>query len=174
MRWLIPRTAILLAAFAGTIRPVAAAPVDFIRDVRPILSRSCFKCHGPDDKARKAKLRLDDRDTALQKKAIVPGKPDESELITRITADGPGHMPPPATKIVLTEQQKDTLKRWIAAGAEYQEHWAFVRPTQAAPPKVSRPEWAVNPIDNFVLARLDKEGLKPSPAADGYTLIRRV
>src|SRR5262245_7943919 len=155
--------------------PVAGADApDFIRDVRPILSRSCFKCHGPDDQARKAKLRLDDRDTAVRKKAIVPGNPDESELVKRITADGQGRMPPPAAKITLTDQQKEILKRWIAAGAEYRQHWAFVKPTQAPLPSVSRPDWPRNPMDHFVLARLDKEGLNPSPAADRYTLVRRV
>lgn len=147
---------------------------DFVRDVRPILSRNCFKCHGPDDKARKARLRLDDRDAAVAKKAIVPGKPSESELVARITAAEEGVMPPPSTKLKLTDQQKDVLRRWIAAGAEYKQHWSFVKPHNSPIPDVAAKQWPRNPIDHFILQRLEKEGLKPSPEADPYTLIRRV
>jgi hypothetical protein len=153
---------------------------DFNRDIRPILSNNCFKCHGIDENARKAKLRLDVRDGALApaksgKVAIVPGKPDESELIKRIlTNDEDDVMPPPATKKVLTAQQKDLLKRWIAAGAEYKEHWAFVAPKQASLPAVKHNDWLANPIDYFVLAALEAKGLAPSPPADKYALVRRV
>jgi hypothetical protein len=162
-------SALLLAA------PLArAADVDFTRDVRPILSRHCFKCHGFDEKARKAKLRLDVREGAV-KKAIVPGKPDDSELIRRIlAADADEVMPPPATKNPLSDAEKQTLKRWVAAGAEYKAHWAFVAPKQAPLPKVKQSDWPRNPIDTFVLARLEAEGIKPSPQADRYTLVRRV
>ena len=156
----------------------AADPVpDFARDVRPILAENCFKCHGPDDKARKAKLRLDDRTVAVGKGAIVPGKPGESELVSRVLSADPEHMmPPPSTKRTLTAAQKDVLKRWVAAGAPYAAHWAFVKPMRPPVPKPST-EYSVpstNPIDAFVLARLAKEGLKPSPEADKVTLIRRV
>ena len=107
-----------------------AADIDFTRDVRPILSRHCFKCHGPDDKARKAKLRLDLRGEAVRK-AIVPGKPDDSELVRRILATDDGEiMPPPATKNPLTDAQKQTLRRWIAAGG----------PLRPRPPRVPRPD----------------------------------
>jgi hypothetical protein len=166
---------VLVAALA-TLLPtlVHAADVDFSRDVRPILSRHCFKCHGFDDKARKAKLRLDLRAEAV-KKAIVPGKPDDSELVRRIfAADDSEVMPPPATKNPLTDAQKLILRRWVAAGAEYQAHWAFVAPKQAPLPKVRQTEWPRNEIDHFVLARLEAEGLTPSPRADRYTLARRV
>jgi hypothetical protein len=158
----------LLLAPAGR-----AAEVDFTRDVRPILSRHCFKCHGPDDKARKAKLRLDVRAEALRK-AIVPGKPDDSELVRRLFADEDEVMPPPAAKNPLTDAEKQTLKRWVAAGAEYRTHWAFVAPRQAPLPKVRQADWPRNPIDAFVLARLEAEGLRPSPPADRYTLVRRL
>src|SRR5205823_1034404 len=113
----------------------AADGPDFNREVRPILAAHCFKCHGPDDKARKAKLRLDHRDGAL--KVLVPGKPDESELVRRIfAADESEVMPPPHVKRPLTAAQKETLKRWVAAGAAYAPHWAFVPPRQAPPPAV--------------------------------------
>ena len=164
---IVPLTVLL----ASTLAARGADDVDFSRDVRPILSKHCFKCHGPDDKARKAKLRLDDRDTALRggesgEKAIVPGKPDESELIRRIfAADDSERMPPPATKNPLTEQNKQTLRRWIAAGAEYRPHWAFVPPRQAPLPAVKQTAWPRNEIDYFVLAKLDQEGLQPSPPA---------
>lgn len=149
----------------------AAADVpDFNREVRPILSRYCFKCHGPDDKALKGKLRLDQRDSATREAksgaiAIVPGKVDESELCVRIfSTDKDDVMPPPDTKQELTAEQKDVLKRWIAAGAKYDPHWAF-----AAPKKTG-----ATSIDAFIDERLAKAGLQRSPEADRATLIRRV
>lgn len=159
---------------------VPAAEVDFLRDVRPILASHCFKCHGPDEGTRKAGLRLDIRDQALKpaksgSSAIVPGKPDESELINRIfTSDGDDLMPPPAAKLPLTSPQKETLRKWIQTGADYQPHWSFIKPAQPAFPATSDSSWARNGIDHFVLARLDKEGLKPSARADKYTLARRL
>jgi hypothetical protein len=157
-----------------SLPPARAADVDFTRDVRPILSRHCFKCHGFDDKARKAKLRLDVREGAV-KKVIVPGKPDDSELVRRIYATDPDEvMPPPVTKNPLSDAQKQILKRWIADGAEYRTHWSFVSPKQAPLPRVKEVAWPRNPIDQFILARLEAEGLRPSPQADRYTLVRRV
>jgi hypothetical protein len=158
----------------------AARKPDFTREVRPILSRHCFKCHGPDDGARKAKLRLDVREEALRPSksgpaVIAPGSPDKSELVRRILASSPEDvMPPPEIKNPLSEEQKRVLRDWIASGAEYKTHWAFVPPRQAAPPGVKDRRWVRNPIDAFVLARLEQEGLKPAPAADRYTLVRRV
>jgi Protein of unknown function (DUF1553)/Protein of unknown function (DUF1549)/Planctomycete cytochrome C len=157
-----------------------AAPVDYVRDVRPILSQHCYKCHGPDDNARKAGLRLDIRNSAIGKLksgevAIVPGKPDASELVRRIHAgDASEIMPPPATKKPLSDAQKAILKQWVAEGAEYRDHWAFVAPKQVELPKVRQIDWPKNTIDHFVLARLEAAGLKPSGAADKYTLVRRV
>ena len=154
--------------------------VGFNREVRPILARHCFKCHGPDDKARKARLRLDRRDDALKLadsglSPIVPGRPDESELVSRIFAEDEGErMPPPQAKLPLSDRDKQILKQWIAEGANYEVHWAFQRPVRPASPVVKDPAWPRNPIDSFVLARLEAEGLRPAPEADRVTLIRRV
>jgi hypothetical protein len=169
-----------LALFFGPVLAVRAEDPDFSREVRPILARHCFKCHGPDDKARKAKLHLEGRAAALQGgksglPAIVPGKADESELVRRIFAtDATELMPPPAVKNPLSERDKQVLRRWIAAGAEYQQHWAFVRPRQAPLPPVRQADWPRNPIDSFVLARLEAAGLRPAPQADRPTLVRRL
>jgi len=163
-----------------TATSLNAAPVDYARDVRPILSQHCFKCHGPDDAARKGGLRLDVRASALIAPSsgnipIVPGKPNESELVKRILQDDDSLlMPPPATKKPLSNAQKEILQRWITEGAEYRDHWAFVSPKQAALPKVSQADWPRNAIDFFTLARLEKVGLKPSTMTDRYTLVRRV
>ena len=160
--------------------PTAPTEIDFHRDVRPLLSRHCFKCHGPDDKARKGKLRLDLRDDALLpaksgKPAIVPGKPDDSELLRRLTTtDATDLMPPPETKNPLTDAQKQILKRWIATGAEYRPHWAFVAPKPAPLPRILNARWPKNEIDYFILAGLEAAGLQPSASADRYTLVRRV
>jgi hypothetical protein len=159
-----------VATLAGPAR--AADAPDFNRDVRPILSAKCFKCHGPDDAARKAKLRLDTADGAEH----VLGKPDKSELVRRAEAtDAMEVMPPPAANKPLTAKEKETLKAWVAAGAKYDPHWAFEPVKRPAVPEVRGQKSEVrNPIDAFVLDRLAKEGLKPSPEADRYTLIRRV
>jgi hypothetical protein len=153
---------------------------DFTSEVRPIIARHCLKCHGPDDAAREGKLRLDvvDAERVAAKSgglAIVPGRTDRGTLLKRIfSADPDEVMPPPATKNPLTDGERQTLKRWIAAGAVYKQHWAFIPPVQVAAPAVHDAGWPKNPIDNFILARLEAEGLHPSPPADRYTLIRRV
>jgi hypothetical protein len=166
---------LLLSADPSAAEP----PPDFVRDVRPILAGHCFKCHGQDEEARKSRLRLDLREEALKpaksgKTAIVPGSSD-SELIRRISStDEDDLMPPPSTKNPLNDTERSTLKRWIEAGAEYKPHWAFTKPTPPAVPTVQNKAWPRNAIDYFVLARLEKEGLKPSGPADKYTLVRRV
>lgn len=158
----------------------AASAVDFTREVRPILAAHCFKCHGMDDGARKAKLRLDVRENAIApaksgELPIVPGKPEKSELVRRIcNTNEDDLMPPLAAKNPLTENEKEILKRWIAQGAAYQPHWSFIAPKQARLPKVQDKSWPHNAVDYFVLARLEKEGLKPSPPADKYALVRRL
>lgn len=157
-----------------------ASHVDFNRDIRPILSENCYKCHGPDDGARKAKLRFDIRSEALKAAKsgeipIVPGSPEKSQMIARITADDPDdRMPPMKSGKTLTSTQIDLLRRWVAEGAPYATHWSYVKPMRSALPAVRNRHWPANPIDRFILARLEKEGLRPSPAADRYTLIRRV
>ncbi|HEX4608104.1 MAG TPA: PSD1 and planctomycete cytochrome C domain-containing protein [Urbifossiella sp.] len=169
------RYALSLIAAALPAAPAVAQAPDFNRDVRPILAGKCFKCHGPDEKARKADLRLDSRGDAVKAGAIDPGKAEASELVKRIHSADPAEvMPPPAVKAPLTDREKDILKRWVAAGARYDPHWAFTpvrRPElPAAPPgAVVR-----NPIDLFVLAELARRGLTPQAEADRATLIRRV
>ena len=152
-----------------------AEPVDFGRQVRPVLSHNCFACHGPDDKARQADLRLDLREAAIQAGALVPGKPDKSEMIRRIrSADPDQQMPPPATGKKLSVQEIEALVRWIDQGALYTQHWAYVKPVRPALPEVKDRVWPKSPVDFYVLARLEREGLKPSPEADRPTLARRV
>lgn len=158
----------------GMVQPARGDDPDFAREVRPILAKYCFKCHGPDEKTRKAKLRLDEAKSA-HLSVIVPGQPEKSELIERILAVEPGKvMPPPSTKMTLNAQQKEVLKRWIGSGAKYQPHWAFVPPRQLPLPLVKDDTWPRNPIDYFILAHLESARLKPSPPADRHTLIRRL
>jgi hypothetical protein len=149
--------------------------IEYNRDVRPILAENCFACHGPDSAARKASLRLDRRDDAIELKAIVPGDPKGSGVIERIFADDPAEvMPPPKSHKKLTAAQKETLKKWIAGGAVYQPHWSFIPPTRPAVPAVKNKGWVRSPIDAFVLAELEKHGLTPAPEADRRTLARRL
>ena len=160
------------------LAPVATGRADeleYNRDIRPILADYCFACHGPDSASRKADLRLDVRDEAIDMAAIEPGKPDESELIARILTDDPELlMPPPETKKSLSDRQKQMLKQWVASGAEYQLHWSFLLPQRPPLPKVERADWAKTPIDHFVLARLERAGLAPAEEADPRTLFRRL
>jgi len=152
----------------------------FNDQVRPILARHCFKCHGPDEKARKASVRLDLAEDARKpagsgEHPIVPGRPDESELVRRIFAEVPSElMPPPEAKLPLSPADRQLLKQWVAEGAKYEVHWAFRQPARPSMPTVRDPAWVRNPIDALVLARLDAEGLRPSVAADRATLLRRV
>jgi len=148
-------------------------PVEFNRDIRPILSDNCFNCHGPAKTARKADLRLDTKEGALT--VIAPGKLKESLLYQRITSIDPHErMPPEKTGKKLSAVQIDLVKRWIEQGAPWQEHWAFIAPKRPELPKVKNAAWVKNPIDAFILARLEQDGMAPSPEADARTLIRRV
>ena len=172
-----PRHLLLVLAAAATAGRAADAP-DFRRDVRPILAANCFNCHGFDAGARKAGLRLDERNAALLPaksgaRALVPGHPEASELLLRVT-DAADPMPPLETGKSLTPREVDILRRWIAAGADYQPHWAFAPPATPAVPAVHGSGRANHEIDRFVLARLEREGLAPSPAADPARLLRRV
>lgn len=158
----------------------AGGGIDFDSDIRPILSDKCFACHGPDENARKAKLRLDLKEEALKPRkdesfVIVPGDPKGSSLIQRVfTSDPDDVMPPPSTRKQLTAAQKDLLQRWVAGGASWQTHWAFTKPVSPPVPKPNNPRWARNEIDHFVAARLDRERLRPTPEATKPGLIRRV
>ncbi|HTD65615.1 MAG TPA: DUF1549 domain-containing protein, partial [Candidatus Limnocylindria bacterium] len=150
-------------------------PLSFNRDIRPILSDNCFRCHGSDKNSRKAKMRLDVREEALAKEAFVPGNAGESELIKRIyTTNEDDVMPPPDSHKTLTAAQKDLLKRWVAKGANYEPHWSFIKPTRPELPKVGNKKWVANPIDTFVLAQLEAKKIKPSTEADRRTLLRRL
>ncbi len=178
MRALLPTLLTLL--FAGDW--VVAAEVDFSRDSRPILSDTCFRCHGPDADTREAELRLDTREGLEAARAAGLFDQDAagsdaapSEFVRRITSsDDDERMPPPDADPQLTPQQIERLSRWVAAGAKGGEHWAYVAPVRPARPAVSDPQWPRNAIDAFVLARLDAEGLTPSVPAERTRLLRRV
>jgi hypothetical protein len=151
--------------------------IDFRRDVLPILSENCFACHGFDQKARQADLRLDIADASGESTAIVPGSPDDSELLNRVhSTDADEVMPPPETEKRLTDEQKRILRQWIAEGAPYAKHWAFELPSVAAADVVPNngSSAAVHPIDGFIQSRLAEDGLQPSPLADHTTVLRRV
>jgi hypothetical protein len=170
----------LLAIGKSAFAADGAEKTIFGRDIRPILADKCFKCHGPDAGQRKAKLRLDNARDALTpaesgNPAIVAGKVDESELYRRITAQDLGErMPPAKTGKTLTAAEISRLKAWIEEGARYEEHWAFRPPVRPDRPNVKNIGWCRNPIDSFILARLDRERVPPSPPADRVTLIRRL
>ena len=158
------------------------ARIDFNYHVRPILSDKCFKCHGPDANKREAGLRLDVAESAYMelpedsgKYAIVPGNLEASQLYLRIhTNDSSMMMPPPEENLALTEDEKDVLTRWIEQGAEYKPHWAFIPPETPSIPEPGHSTWPVNAIDDFVLARMDQQGLQPSEKADKERLLKRV
>ena len=167
------RYLVALLPLVAAVPARAAEPVDFNRDVRPILSDKCFACHGPDEKHRKAKLRLDDGKAAHDSGALVPGKPADSALVQRITAaDEADRMPPKKSGKTLTAAEVEMLKKWVAEGAKYAPHWAYVAPKKHDAPKTKHP--TANWIDNFLFARLEREGLSPSPEADRRTLARRL
>ena len=171
---------IAVCALVSGLSAVATEPLSYNRDILPILSNNCFACHGPDAPARKAGLRLDQESAAKQALpsgaiAIVPGDATASALLQRINSTEPDEqMPPPDSAKSLTAAQKETLARWISEGAAWQAHWAFIPPAEVVPPTMANAAWPRNPIDNFVLARLESEGVAPSPEADRHTLIRRV
>jgi hypothetical protein len=173
------RSLVAVVLLAPALAAAEPSRVSYTRDIRPILSDKCFKCHGPDEKQRRGDLRLDVRDLALRpaqsgEKAVVPREPGKSEMVRRIhSADPDEMMPPRVSKKSLTDAEKQLLRRWIEEGAAYEQHWAFVRPVKPALPAVKKQGWARNGIDQFILARLEKEGLEPSPEADRYTLARR-
>lgn len=154
----------------------AADTVKFNRDIRPIFSDTCFNCHGPDKNTRKAELRLDLRESALAKTksgkfAIVPGKPEQSEAVRRVFSDDPKvMMPHPDSHKTLTAKQKNLIKQWVAEGAKYEQHWAYLPLTKPGVPKTG----GANPIDSFVLAALAEKKIAPSPEADRATLLRRL
>jgi mono/diheme cytochrome c family protein len=174
-----PIVLFLLIAAAAVAQPPRSAPaVNFQREVRPILSDNCFACHGPDKGTRLAGLRLDLKADALAARktgaAIVPGNPAASQLYLRLVETNPAkRMPPSYSHKTLTKAQIETLRRWIAQGARWEEHWAFRAPVRPQPPLVRNAAWVRNPVDRFILARLEANSLKPAPEADRRTLARR-
>jgi len=180
----VSRSLLFALPFVATVRLLAddstlPDKVDFNRDVRPILSENCFKCHGFDPKNRKGDRRIDTREGALAEKdgvhAIVPGNLQQSDLSVRIhSTDKDEQMPPPKSGKQVTAHQIAVLDKWIQQGAPYDLHWAFKKPQQAPLPAVQHADWPRNAIDHFVLARLEAAGLAPSPEADKYTLCRRL
>lgn len=171
---------LLSCGTSSTLCAEESPAVDFSRDVRPLLSQYCFACHGPDEASREAGLRLDRADAALGElpsgaTAVVPGKPDASELIARITSsDADLRMPPASSGHTLSAEQIETLRRWVASGAKFDDHWSFRPIVRPQPPVVQNGDWVRNPIDAFILARLEHEGVAPSPEADRATLVRRL
>ncbi len=170
--------AVLQSNGAARSEPDSEAP-EFARDIRPILSENCFACHGPDSAARQAGLRLDTREGLYQKRSgqplVVAGDPSSSRLFQRINAEHEAlRMPPRRSDKSLTPQQIEQVRRWIEQGAKWQVHWAFIPPRRPEPPNVADGSWPGNPIDRFILAHLEKQGLKPSPRASRETLIRRL
>lgn len=175
--------------YISITQPVVAqekATIEFNRDVRPILSDKCFACHGPDAETVEGDLRLDIRQAAVDSEAIVPESPRTSELVRRIDSDDASElMPPPDSHKALTERERETLRRWIAEGAEYQPHWAYAKLDRTPAPRLASSEslgagefdfdsWGTNAIDHFVADRFSSQGISPSPKADRITLIRRL
>ncbi len=166
---------LLLVASILPSNAFAEEPVDFNRDIRPILAENCFYCHGQDSNKRQAGLRLDIRELALQSNAFVPGSAADSSLYTRIhSTDSDEQMPPPKSNRKLSLEQKRLLAKWVDQGAVYSNHWAFIAPVRPELPKVTKSDWPRTQVDHFVLSKLEAEGLTPSPEADRATLIRRL
>ncbi len=172
--------AMLAAALSAAAAEPAAKTVDYNRDIRPILSNHCFQCHGPDEKERQGGLRFDVAEAATRpaesgKTAIVPGRPEQSELVERILAsDETERMPPADSNKKLSDEQKTLLRRWIAEGAATPVHWSLSAPRRPSLPQVADRSQVRNEIDLFVQIRLEREGLGPSPPADALALVRRV
>jgi len=172
-------TAVVAIVLSHAADVVAADAIDFNRDIRPILSDKCFQCHGPDADSREAELRLDRRDDAIANRdgaaAVIPNRPDDSSLIERINeSDDELRMPPPSTKKKLSKHEIDLMTRWIREGAPFDEHWAFLPVTKPEPPEVRNSAWVRNPIDRFVLAKLEAQSIAASPLADQRTIIKRI
>lgn len=170
----------LVSGVAQTSKPITALPlIRFARDIQPILSNKCFRCHGADAKARMANLRLDTFEGGTKlvngQRALFPTKPERSRAFLRIIEKNPAlRMPPPDSHLSLTPAESEKIRRWIVQGAKYEKHWAFVAPVTPPLPVVSNRKWLRNPIDAFVLAELDRQHVKPSPSASREALLRRV
>ena len=164
----------MIVLSSGSFAAESLRTIRFNRDIRPILSDKCYVCHGPGAEQRQADLRLDVEEAA-KASAIVPGHPDDSELIRRIFSDDPDQQMPPAdSKLVLTQKERETLRIWIRQGAGWDQHWAFAPPRRVEPPVVQLAQWPRSEIDHFILRSLEERSLAPSAEASGETLLRRV
>ena len=167
--------------FATHASAAKKQPVDFIRDIKPILSDRCFNCHGPDANNRQADLRLDLKEEALAaitfdgNRVIRAGRANKSELIKRIHSDNPDFkMPPAESKLELTDEEIELLTRWVEQGAQWEDHWSFETPKTQTPPKTKNKAWSTNEIDQFILRKIEETGLTPAEQAKPTTLIRRL
>ena len=167
--------AVLLVVSLASRLSAAEAKVSYTRQIKPILASKCFVCHGPDEKERKAELRLDVSDEAVPS-VIKPEDAEHSEVVVRITSTDPDTRMPPtgSKKPVITPDEVKLIRQWIDQGAVYDAHWSYVKPTRPAVPAVAKKEWPINPIDNFILSQLEAKGLPPAPEADQRTLLRRL
>ena len=167
-------------ASACLILSATPAVGDFSRDIQPLLAEHCYACHGPDAQTRKSGLRFDLREGAIRElksgsRAIVPGDLDESEMMHRIFSEDPDEMmPPPEFRKSLSNEDRIKLRNWVRDGAEYEQHWSFRTVEKPKVPALNRGDWARNPIDHFILSRLESEKMEPSPEASPETLIRRI
>ncbi|MFO0982752.1 MAG: DUF1549 domain-containing protein, partial [Planctomycetota bacterium] len=172
--------AIDVASVASSSPSRTHEPIRYDRDIRPILTDRCFKCHGADAAKRQAKLRLDTAEGATAPRkggaAIVKGHPEQSLLIERVSSDDPDERMPPSTsnKRPLSPGERELIERWIADGAPYEPHWSFIAPQRPTPPAVHDASACANQIDRFIVARLEREGIAPGPRADAPTLVRRL
>src|SRR5687767_7866028 len=171
---------VTLLVAVPSLRTAPPDKVDYNYHIKPLLSDRCYACHGPDEKARKAKLRLDLKEGAFKaledgQFVIKPGDLGHSEVLRRITTTDPDDkMPPPKSNLSLSKDEVELIRRWIEQGAHWDKHWSFVPVRKVEPPEVNNPSWPKNDLDRFVLARLEKEGLKPSAEATRERLIRRL
>ena len=174
VQWL-PKVLLGFAAALSASSALGGDDLSFNRDIRPILAERCFACHGPDTNSRQADLRLDKAESVYDR-VIVPGNAGASELFVRITSDDPDLRMPPSDskKPALSTDQVELLRRWIEGGAKYEPHWAYIPPQRPALPEVKQTRWVRNPIDHFILAKLEQRGITPSPMADSATLVRRL
>lgn len=173
-------TALLSVSFLGA-QTEAGPSISFTRQVRPILATNCFPCHGPDENTREADLRLDTAEGSTSDlggyQAIVPGEPEESEVLKRMIESDPDlKMPPPESHKTLKPEQIELIKRWISQGARYESHWAFTSPVRPAVPDLTGElaNWSAHPVDRFIAERWSGAGLKPAPAAKPEVLVRRL
>src|SRR5262249_43056750 len=175
MRRLLFPTACCLSLMIFATASGAEPKISFTRQIKPILANKCFACHGPDEKERKAELRLDVRDEAVPS-VIKPGDGQHSEVVVRITTDDADMRMPPvdSKKPAITTDEAKLISRWIDEGAEYDAQWAYLKPAPQAIPEFAQKNWPVNPIDNFILSRLEAKGLAPALPADKQVLLRRL